>query len=103
MGNHQHGFGFLRNAAIDQHVIPRFRHFDLTKVLTDPAGKMDISHDRAALLGIGLDEGTGIVVRQDECEVIGKADGVVLIYNPNQWKANTPPYKRYQPLWHGAR
>ena len=103
MGNHQHGFGFLRNAAIDQHVIPRFRHFDLTKVLTDPAGKMDKSHDRAALLGIGLDEGTGIVVRQDECEVIGKADGVVLIYNPNQWKTNTPPYKRYQPLWRGAR
>ena len=103
LGNHQHGFGFLRNAAIDQHVIPRFRHFDLTKVLTDPEGKMDKSHDRSALLGIGLDEGTGIVVRQDECEVIGKPDGVVLIYNPNRWKTDTPSYQRYQPLWHGAR
>ncbi len=103
LGNHQHGFGFLRNAAIDQHVIPRFRHFDLTKVLTDSEGKMDKSHDRSALLGIGLDEGTGIVVRQDECEVIGKPDGVVLIYNPNWWKTDTPSYQRYQPLWHGAR
>ncbi len=103
LGNHQHGFGFLRNAAIDQHVIPRFRHFDLTKVLTDPEKKMDKSHDRGALLGIGLDEGTGIVVKQNECEVIGKPDGVVLIYNPNRWKPNTPPHQRYQPLWHGAR
>ena len=103
LGNHQHGFGFLRNAAIDQHVIPRFRHFDLTKVLTDPEGKMDKSHDRSALLGIGLDEGTGIVVRQDKCEVIGKRDGVVLIYNPKEWKPDTPSYQRYQPLWHGAQ
>ena len=103
LGNHQNGFGFLRNAAIDQHVIPRFRHLDLIKILTDPDGKMNKSHDRSALLGIGLDEGTGIVVRQDECEVIGKPDGVVLIYNPKEWKPDTPSDQRYQPLWHGAR
>ena len=103
LGNHQNGFGFLRNAAIDQHVIPRFRHLDLIKILTDPDGKMNKSHDRSALLGIGLDEGTGIVVRQDECEVIGKPDGVVLIYNPKEWKPDTPSHQRYQPLWRGAR
>ena len=103
LGNHQNGFGFLRNAAIDQHVIPRFRHLDLIKILTDPDGKMNKPHDRSALLGIGLDEGTGIVVRQDECEVIGKPDGVVLIYNPKEWKSDTPSHQRYQPLWHGAR
>ena len=103
LGNHQNGFGFLRNAAIDQHVIPRFRHLDLIKILTDPDGKMNKSHERSALLGIGLDEGTGIVVRQDECEVIGKPDGVVLIYNPKEWKPDTPSHQRYQPLWHGAK
>ena len=103
IGNHQRGFGFLRNVAIDQHVIPRYRHFDLTKALTDSEGKMDKSHDRAALLGIGLDEGTGIVVRQDKCEVIGKPDGVVLIYDPTKWKSDTKPHDRYQPLWHGAQ
>ena len=103
LGNHQNGFGFLRNAAIDQHVIPRFRHLDLIKILTDPDGKMNKSHERSALLGIGLDEGTGIVVRQDECEVIGKPEGVVLIYNPKEWKPDTPSHQRYQPLWHGAK
>ncbi len=102
-GNHQHGFGFLHNAAIDQHVIPRFRHLDLTKVLTDPEGKMDKTHNREALLGIGIDEGTGIVVRQNECKVIGKPTGVVLIYDPTRWKADTKPHAHYQPLWHGAR
>ena len=102
-GNHQHGFGFLRNAAIDQHVIPRFRHMDLIKVLTDTEGKMDKTHNRKALLGIGLDEGTGIVVRQNECEVIGKPTGVVLIYDPARWNSDTKIHPHYQPLWHGAR
>ncbi|MEE2813089.1 MAG: Type 1 glutamine amidotransferase-like domain-containing protein [Verrucomicrobiota bacterium] len=102
-GDHQHGFAFLRNAAIDQHIIPRFRHLDLIKVLTDPEEKMDKKHNREALLGIGLDEGTGIVVRQNECEVIGKPTGVVLIYDPTRWKTDTKPHAHYQPLWHGAR
>ncbi|MFT4690846.1 MAG: cyanophycinase [Limisphaerales bacterium] len=103
IGDHQHGFGFLKDSAIDQHLIPRNRQLDLIKVLTDSEGRLDPSFDRLSLLGIGLDEAAGIVVRRDEFEVIGKPDRVVLVYDSEKWTDDLSDGDRYQALWHGAR
>jgi len=43
MGDHEVGFGFLKNVAIDQHVLARNRQFDLFTILKE----------KPALLGIG--------------------------------------------------
>jgi len=73
MGDHQQGLGFLTNVAIDQHVLVRNRQFDLFTILD--------KHPN--LLGIGLDENTGIVVKGEEFKVIGKS--YVLIYDQKFW------------------
>lgn len=103
IGDHQRGFGFIANSAIDQHVIPRKRQAGLIEVLADPEGKMEKSFNRQTLLGIGIDEATAIVVRQDEFEVIGKRDGVVLIYDPTCWTAQTTDSDKYLTLSSGAK
>jgi cyanophycinase len=59
---HQHGFGFLRRSAIDQHVNTRNRWDDLTPVI----------QEYPDLLGLGLSEGTAIIVTGDRFEVMGK-------------------------------
>jgi cyanophycinase len=69
MGDHVKGFGFLKNVAIDQHLLARNRHFDLIPVI----------EKHPELLGIGLDEDTAIVVQGDRFEVVGKS--VVAIYD----------------------
>jgi cyanophycinase len=69
MGDHEVGFGFLANTAIDQHLLRRNRQFDLIEVVeTFPD-----------LLGIGIDENTAIVVKGDTFEVVGR--GYVAIYD----------------------
>jgi len=60
--NHQHGFAFLRNSAIDQHNNTRQRWDDLDEVIAKMPN----------LLGIGLSEGTAIIVKGDTFEVMGK-------------------------------
>src|SRR5450756_2002404 len=60
--NHQHGLSFLRRAAIDQHINTRLRWDDLIPVIKKYPN----------LLGIGLSEGTAIVVTGDTFEVMGK-------------------------------
>jgi cyanophycinase len=67
MGDHEVGFAFLRNVGIDQHLLRRNRHFDLIEVI----------EKRPELLGIGIDEGTAIVVRGDSFEVIGRSYVVI--------------------------
>ena len=69
-GNHimmapgyERGFGYLRNTAVDQHLLTRDRQDDLLEVLEAKPG----------LLGIGLDEGTAIVVQADHADVIGRS------------------------------
>lgn len=57
------GFGFLRNVAIDQHLLSRAREDDLLELLK--------THPQ--LLGIGLDEGAAVVVTGDLAEVIGRS------------------------------
>lgn len=64
---HQDAFGFLRRTAIDQHIDTRNRWTDLTPVL-----------DRfPSLLGLGLSEGTAIVVQRDTFAVIGRGQVAV--------------------------
>jgi cyanophycinase len=103
IGDVQRGFGYLRNTAIDQHVVARGRELDLIKVLEDPHGKMRKDFDRAAMLGIGIDEDVAIVVQGDRFEVIGKKDGAVLVYDPRKWKADTPETKKWETLKTGGR
>ena len=77
---HEQGFGFLRQAAIDQHVLTRHRENDLDPVIAR----------YPKLLGIGIDESTAIVVHGDQFDVIGQSK--VLIHDA-----------RYQPAPGGAR
>jgi cyanophycinase len=60
---HERGFGFLKNVAVNPHLISAKREDQLVDVLD--------AHPK--LLGIGIDSGTGIVVRGDEFEVIGES------------------------------
>jgi cyanophycinase len=72
MGDHEQGLAFVKNVAIDQHLLRRNRQFDLLAVM----------HARPELLGIGIDENTAIVVTGDEFEVIGQS--YVAIYDPQR-------------------
>ena len=57
------GFGFLRDVAIDQHVVARER-------LRDLADSLMPRHPE--LLGISEDEGTAWIVRGDTAEILGR-------------------------------
>lgn len=59
---HEHGFRFLRRSAIDQHINTRNRWDDLIPVI----------QKYPEMLGIGLSEGTAIIVTGDRFEVMGK-------------------------------
>lgn len=69
IGDHTVGFGFLKNAAVDQHLLRRNRQFDMLEVIDKYPG----------MLGIGLDENTAIVVDGDRFDVIGQS--YVVIYS----------------------
>lgn len=73
MGDHEEGFAFLPNSAIDQHLLKRNRQFDLEEII----------ERKREVLGIGLDENTAIVVEGDVFEVIGQ--GYVAIYDAQLW------------------
>jgi cyanophycinase len=73
---HERGFNFLRKTAIDQHINTRGRWDDLIPVIKKYPD----------LLGIGLSEGTAIIVKGDRFEVMGA------------WKVAVHDNKRlYQP------
>jgi len=63
MGDHEEGFGFISNVAIDQHLLAMNRQFDVFEILDAHPG----------MLGLGLDENTAIVVQGNEFEVIGQS------------------------------
>jgi cyanophycinase len=73
LGDHQKGMAFIRHIAIDQHLLTRNRHFDL----------LQLRKQHPEILGLGLDENTGIIVRGTVFEVIGK--GYVAVYDGKQW------------------
>ena len=82
MGDHEEGFGFIKNIAIDQHVLARNRQFDLFEILKN----------RPELLGIGIDENTAIIVSGDSFEVFGKS--YVLIYDGTFWSREGSDLKK---------
>jgi cyanophycinase len=59
---HEHGFAFLRKSAIDQHINTRNRWDDLIQVI----------QKYPTFVGIGLSEGTAIIVKGDQFEVMGR-------------------------------
>lgn len=74
------GFGFLREVAIDQHLLERGRENEMFEVL----------RREPLLLGIGLNEGAAIIVTGDLARVIG---GRVAIYD------NTDPLTLIPLTW----
>ena len=85
VGDHQQGFGFLKNVTIDQHTLARNRHYDMFQIL----------QERPDLLGLSLDEMTGIVVTGDQFEVIGES--YVLVYDGGFWSREGWSMKRLPP------
>ncbi len=75
MGDHEEGLGFIRNVAIDQHLFARNRQFDMFEILDH----------KPNLLGIGLDENTGIIVKGDRFTVFGES--YVVVYDGTRWSA----------------
>jgi cyanophycinase len=86
---HQHGFGFLRRSAIDQHVDTRNRWDDLIPVIKK----------YPELLGLGLSEATAVIVQGDTFDVLGK--GKVAVHDNT--KANQTGEKPYILLSSGDR
>ncbi len=78
---HEHGFAFLRKVAIDQHINTRNRWDDIIPVIKKYPN----------LLGLGLSEGTAIVVTGDRFEVIGKWK-VAVHDNTRQYQPWEKPY-----------
>ncbi|MEZ4902047.1 MAG: cyanophycinase [Spirosomataceae bacterium] len=71
VGDHTQGFSFLKNSAIDQHLLRRNRQFDLIEFIKQ-------SPD---LIGLGLDESTAVLVQKDTLEVMGKSYVAIYDYN----------------------
>ncbi|MDR0710825.1 MAG: cyanophycinase [Prevotellaceae bacterium] len=71
IGDHAQGLGFLRNSAIDQHILVRNRQAHLSELIKIAPH----------FIGIGIDESTAVVVTCDSLEVIGKS--YVAIHDAN--------------------
>jgi cyanophycinase len=71
LGDHLQGLGFLKNSAIDQHLLKRNREFDM----------VDLIRNSPKLIGLGLDEATAVWVHQDTLEVLGKSYVAIYDYN----------------------
>lgn len=80
MGDHEIGFGFISNIAIDQHVLRRNRQFDMFTIL----------ENKPELLGVGIDESTAMLVKGDILEVIGES--YVIIYDKSFWSIESNPF-----------
>jgi cyanophycinase len=77
---HSEGFGFVRNAVIDQHFVTRRRHNRLISVVLE----------HPALVGVGIEESTAVLVRPDgKYEVLG--EGQVIIYDARGAKTAKSP------------
>jgi cyanophycinase len=69
LGDHPQGLGFLKNSAIDQHLLHFNRQFDL----------LELIKWSPTIIGIGIEEATAALVQKDTLEVIGKS--YVAIYD----------------------
>ena len=79
------GFGYLRNVAIDQHVVARDRLMDLPQVIAK----------HPELLGISEDEGTAWVVTGDHAEIMGR--NKAFVYNGKDATDPGQPYLTLRP------
>lgn len=66
------GFGFLRNVALDQHLLDRGRENQM----------FDVLRREPHLLGIGLNEGSAIVVAGDLARVVGERVAIYDVTDP---------------------
>ena len=73
LGEYQKGFGFISNFAIDQHHIARNRQFDMFELLSE----------KPNVLGIGIDENTGVILTENKFRVIGES--YVTVYDGTRW------------------
>jgi cyanophycinase len=71
IGDHTQGLGFLKNSAIDQHILVRNRQFAL----------VDFIRKAPQLIGIGLNEATAVLVQRDTLTVMGKSYVAIYDYN----------------------
>ncbi len=73
---HERGFALLKNVAVNPHLSEAMRQNELVTILDSYPG----------LLGIGIDEKAGIIVKGDRFEVFGK--GRVAIYDNKKHGGN---------------
>lgn len=71
VGDHTQGLSFLKNSAIDQHLLVRNRQFDL----------VDFIRKSPELIGIGLDEATAVLIERDNLQVLGRSFVAIYDYN----------------------
>ncbi len=79
---YEKGFGFLPGCAVDQHFFARKRTADMTGLMAD----------YPQYLGIGIDEGTALVVRGGRAAVIGRSKAAFYDTRRKQ-DANGPDYE----------
>lgn len=78
---YERGLGFLPGAAVDQHFTQRKRHADMTALM----------RRYPQILGIGLDEGTAIVVQESSAQVIGRGGAHFYDYRTG-WPAGSEDF-----------
>jgi cyanophycinase len=77
------GFGFVKDAIIDQHFVARRRHNRLISLVIE----------NPKLVGVGIDESTAVLVRPDgRYEVLG--ENQVIIYDARRAKTSKSPTNR---------
>ena len=91
VGKYTDGFGYLPNAAIDQHVLTRGREYDLISVV----------EARPHLLGLGIDEGTAAIVHGDTLRVMGKSK--IAVYDAQRWTEEASRDEKFFLLYPGDR
>lgn len=97
---HQLGFDFLKHSILSVHVTQRNKQNVLLHLLssnTKQLKRWNINSNE--ILGIGLDEKTAIIVRQNQFTVTGK--GNVYIYDPRAWASAQIPF--YETLIDGQQ
>ena len=76
----QPAFSFVKNMAIDQHVLVRNRQFDLIPVI----------EKYPTHLGVGIDESTAIIVEGHQFKVWGNS--YVMVYDAKDWANQKATY-----------
>ena len=99
---HQEGFSFVKNSVFDVHVEERNREEHLLEVFKAKGNQLqDRDLNPLDLLGIGIDQGTAIVVKKNEFKVMGP--GQVYIFDARKWDKNDPDSWTYKTLPSGTR